>query len=215
MVKVIELNKNKHDISVVTGEKKEEEEVDLDFLQQTSNYPIMPMGMEIRTDPTCNLTPEQVKERRKLILHIQRYIKSFPKICKEWENVELNKKTIEELQNLLEEIKLTVGNSNSQQLGIFAYQSGMNMVESMGGMFNMELHGLTQTACQDPAIINCLKELSLEYMNLNYISPEKRLAVLTCGLALGIDRRNKQKKIIGGFLDQETEKDIEDEFKDL
>lgn len=214
MVKVIELNKNKYDISAITGEKKEEdvkEDINMDFIPP----PINGFPMQVVTDPICNLTPEQVKERRKLILHIQRYIQSFPKICEEWSRVDLKSKTIEQLQNIMEEIKLTVGNSNSQQLGIFAYQSGMNIVEGMGPMFKMDLTGLTATACQDRAIINCIKELSLEYMNLNYISPEKRLAVLTCGLALAIDRRNKQNNIIDSFLEQETDKDIVEEYKEL
>lgn len=220
-MKVIELNKKNINLDeLFTDENDESKEKTIQpenmfdemFNNKDNvNFPKIP-SHDINNEP---LTIEQTKERRKTMLHIQRYIKNFPDVCSEWKSIDLKLKTSEELNNILEEIKLTVGNCNANLMGIYAYEQSLEIIESIAPMLNMNLQGLSNIATRDKAIVDCVKECSLEFLSLEYVKPHIRLGILTGGLIMSLNNVNKKNNIIDNFLDNEISEDKIKSFENL
>ncbi len=194
-MKVIGL-KNKCDLSDIVNskfakEKTEELEIKKDIPEvQNNNFIPMPdLSTTYFIEPI--MTPEQAREKRKLIIHIKNYIKEFPNCLVEFKDINFTSKNIDELNNYLEEIKLTVCHSNSGGLMVGVFQGACDVLEKVAPIIRYDLTGLNNIACKNPNIINCVKEISLEYQNLNYISPDRRLALLMVQLCYALNSVNK------------------------
>jgi hypothetical protein len=141
---------------------------------------------------------------------IQRYIQNFELDLFEFKSIDFSQKNNIELDSYLEEIQLIIGNKNANNMLGIVYTHGLSMIESYGSYLNMDLQGLSMICIKDQAIRDCLKELSIEYMSLNYVKPQYRIAMLTLGIAMSIDGQNKENKIINNYV----QKNITDDFKD-
>jgi hypothetical protein len=213
-MEVIEFKK-KLDLSDIknikeTDENKQEDQPIEDIPPFDPNIFNMPL-----TPITPILSPEETKEKRKMIIHIKNYIKTFPDSLEEFKNMDLSYKTIPELNNLMEEIKLTVCNSNNGDLFLGLFHGGCDLLESVGPIVKYDLTGLKFIATKNENVIKCVKEISLEYQQLNYIRPEKRLLMLMLTLCYGVNNMNKINNNINNHLNKDIDNKISDKYNDL
>jgi len=188
--------------------EKEQEKEQIDIIP-----PFDPSVLNIPFEPV--LSPEECKEKRKLIIHIRNYIKSFPDILDEFKNIDLSSKNINDLNNLIEEIKLTVCNSNNGDLFLGIFQGGCDIIENIAPMINYDLTGLKYIASKNDNVIKCVKEISLEYQQLNYIRPEKRLFLLMFAMCYGVNNMNKLNNHINTHLNSDIDVKINDKYNDI
>jgi hypothetical protein len=221
MSKIIELGNKSLDLSSIINKKDQEEPIDnknkesdedlnkndMDFLDELHKNDVQ---NNINIIPVPIITPEEAKNKRKKIIMIQRYIQNFELDLFEFKSIDFSQKNNIELDSYLEEIQLIIGNKNANNMLGIVYTHGLSMIESYGSYLNMDLQGLSMICIKDQAIRDCLKELSIEYMSLNYVKPQYRIAMLTLGIAMSIDGQNKENKIINNYV----QKNITDDFKD-
>ena len=98
-------------------------------------------------------------------------------------------------------------------MGVF--QGACDVLESTASMVNYDLTGLKFVATKNPNIINSVKEISLEYQNLNYIPPEKRLALLMFQMCYALNSMNKTNKKIEEKLDKTIPENLNDKYVEL
>lgn len=214
MSKIIDIGSVKLDLSTISNEKEMKPDFDISkiHLPPVESYVSNTIIPDIPEIPQVSI--ENTPERRCKIIMIHRYIKSFP-IELSIFNIDLETKTSEELDKLLEEIRLIVGNKNSTQLMFLGYQQGLSILENVGPLLNMDLQGIQLMAIQDRAIMDCVQELSIEYMSMKYMKPHIRLAILTGGLCMKVSNSNKTQKILNNFQEKEVQENIVEEYLDL
>lgn len=218
MSEIIQL-KNKIDLSDIKNvidTKSNDDDNDETIIRDTppiNDIPIIPQ--EFYLPPPIILTPEEAKEKRKKIIHIKNYVKTFPDLLSEFNSINLSEKSIPELENYIEEIKLTVCNNNNSDLYLGLFQGSCNLLESAGKYINYDLTGLSMHACKNPNIIKCVKEISLEYNNLHYIPPEKRLLLLMFSMCYGVNQMNKLKNNINNHIEKDINEDLNIKYQDL
>ena len=171
--------------------------------------------MSVPFNPKPILSPEEVKEKRKLIIHIKNYLREFSNSLSEFKNIDYTNKTIQELSNYLDEIKLTVCHSNSGGLLVGVFHGACDILEATAPIINYDLTGLKYIASKNPNILNSVKELSLDYQNLNYIPPEKRLALLMFQMCYALNTMNKSNKKIDKKLDNLVSEDLKQKYVEL
>ena len=227
-MKIIEL-KNKCDLSQVANNKYAESQSneltvvsDLDFnlpkKSKTKSEDISHFDFSLPLpsyNPEPKLSLEEIKEKRKIIIHIKNYIREFPTSLSEFKEIDYGSKSTDQLYNYLEEIKLTVCQSNSGGMLLGVFQGGCDVLESVAPMINYDLTGLKFVASKNPNIIASVKELSLEYQNLNYIPPEKRLALLMFQMCYALNSMNKTNKKIEDKLEKSLPENINEKYVEL
>lgn len=165
--------------------------------------------------PEPVLSQEEIKEKRKLIIHIKNYLREFPSSLTEFKDIDYGSKTISQLNNYLDEIKLTVCHYNSGGLLLGVFQGSCDVLESAAPILNFDLSGLKYVASRDPGIINSVKEISLEYQNLNYIPPEKRLGLLMFQMCYALNSVNKTNKKIEEKLNKNVPNEINEKYIEI
>lgn len=221
MSNIIELGKKSFDLSIVKNNKdtNSTEEKNYNEQKDTDNNNDNIIDDDIFKDMFLNqkpiLTPEEAKFRREKIIKIQRYIYNFENLLLEFKSIDLTTKSTEELENYLEEIRLIVNNKNSNNILVIGYNQGLGVLESISPYLNMDLQGLSAICSRDQAINDCLKEISIEYLNSKYMKPTYRLAILTAGIALKLNSVNKSNMIINNYLDKKLDNDFEEKYNDI
>lgn len=227
MSKTIELGSKSFDLSSIINKKEQEEpnqeteknnsdelaKQEIDFLDELRNNNIQNDICFIPQQPI--LTPEESKIRRMKIIKIQRYIQNFEFDLIEFKNIDFTQKNNIELDSYLDEIKLIIGNRNANNMLAIGYTHGLSLIEGIGPYLNMDLQGLSMVCIKDNAIRDCLKELSIEYMSMNYIKPQYRIIALTLVTALQLDNQNKENKIINNYIEKNINDDFKDKYSDL
>lgn len=124
------------------------------------------------------LNEDDIKKKRQLILHIQMYLNQFETELKQFKKINLEKKSIEELQDLLKEINVVM-DSKSDLKG--ETQAILGMLQAyeyiMVQYAGVDCNGLTVALSQDPDTIKQIKLLILKHSPLITVEPEARLAV--------------------------------------
>lgn len=161
------------------------------------------------------LTSDEVKEKRKIIIQIKNYLREFPLALTDFNSIDYNNKNIHELNNYLDEIKISVCNSNSGGLMLGVFHGSCNVLENVAPMVGLDLTGLGEISLKNPSIVSCVKEISLEYQNLNYIPPEKRLALIMMQLCYSLNSANKYNKKLDNSLEKNINENINDKYSDL
>ena len=172
--------------------------------------------MSFKPKPIENpLTPDDVKEKRKIIIQIKNYLREFPQALTDFNSIDFNSKNINELNNYLDEIKISVCNSNSGGLMLGVFHGGCTFLESVAPVVGCDLTGLSDISLKNPSIVSCVKEISLEYQNLNYIPPEKRLALIMMQLCYSLNSANKYNKKLNNTLEKNINENLSDKYSDL
>lgn len=165
--------------------------------------------------PTPILTPGEAREKRKTIIHIKNYIREFPDCLDEFKDINFTEKSQNELNNYLEEIRLTVCNSNNSDIFVGLFHGGCDVLEKSGHYIGYDLTGLSTIASKNKNVIKCVKEISLEYQQLNYIKPEKRLMLMMISLCYGVNYMNKMDKNVKLDAEKDIDNNLNKKYSDL
>lgn len=161
------------------------------------------------------LSFDEVKEKRKLIIQIKNYVREFPQALQEFSTIDFNSKNIPDLNNYLEEIKITVCNKNSGGIMLGVFRGGCDILENVAPVVGMDLTNLSRVVVENQAIVDSVKEISLEYQNLNYIPPEKRLCLMMLQTCYALNSFNKYNKKMNNTLEKNIDENINDKYSDL
>ena len=219
-IKTLKL-KNKCDLKQIYNVKNMDKN---DFTSEKQDFKhIKPprINHDLMNMPIVNLKNEnplsfdEVKEKRKLIIQIKNYVREFPQALQEFSTIDFKSKSIPDLNNYLEEIKITVCNKNSGGLMLGAFRASCNLLENVAPVVGFDLTGLGSIAIENKAIVDSVKEISLEYQNLNYIPPEKRLALMMLQMCYSLNSVNKYNKKMDNTLEKNIDENINDKYSDL
>jgi hypothetical protein len=211
------------------AEEQEKQDINFDELNGADDIPEDDDGIKINDISEGNarkkevlgveLPDDSVIERTKLKLKILRYKEGFSKFLEHYgdklENKNLEGLSNEDLEFLLEEIRITVGTRNSSSMVSNVFMGLGGVAEHLAPRVGMDLHGLQYFMEKDQNIKDTLLELSLEYESFSYLPPMQRL-MLQCGrLVMDVNNHNKALKLQKIFNDSEMKKEVIEEFNDL
>lgn len=217
----VNINKDNIDISSLKAHPIEDDLFDdLDEPeQQQSPDPTSDIN-EIAKQPE-SLMPEQPSDpvyRRQLIKQIMMY--KMSRLAKHLTMFDLNAQSLElksqiELEDLLREIKYTVGVRSNLTFFQTAAENGLVGVEYMATRAGMRVSGLSYYLQKNEEFQDLVAEVGLKYSNYTYIEPEARLGLLVLRTALGLHNLNKSQEETQKFLNGEISKSVEEKYKDL
>lgn len=138
-------------------------------------------------------TPDGIKEHQEHILMLTRYGASerfgayLKSIAFDLRIASLKKKSLPDLQELLERVRASVGNKTVSDVWTDSIVGGIclgeNIVESTTLGSTIHIKGLSEVLKDDETFMDLLEELRLENQNLAYVSPYTRLvySILVAG----------------------------------
>lgn len=157
-------------------------------------------------------------ERRKLIIHIQRYKSS--KLARYLDLFDLDIKSLknmteEELDTLLKDIQMTVSIRSSNTFNKEIFFTGVATAEPIVSSLtkSYDITGMSNILRQDPEIDDLLEEISLQ--NNKYTSPHMRLAMALVKSALATNMINNKKNELKNNIEKPLSDDITKKYKDL
>lgn len=211
---------NKNDTETIESIKKENVMgSNNDILQPKEEKQSKLMTPQLMPEPI--MTPEDAQLRRSKILEVSNWI-NHPRLGRhliEFRSEDLNSKTIQELDVLLAEIKYTVNSKNNTFGMENAFKTGNIMIETMTNRFtNYDLTGYSQIMNNDDRVLDTVAEISLNYQNLSYVSPEKRLMYYMISSAIAVNSMNKAKqnqKVITDNLSKKLDEKVINKYNDL
>ena len=169
------------------------------------------LGSELPTEALIDITKKKLK--------IIRYKELFGKHLTHYgDRLDINKLdelTTDELCNLSEEVKITVGSRNSGGFITSVYLGIAGVAEGLGPKIGMDLENLKVCLFNNEAIKDTLQELSLEYEDLVYMPPAQRLLLLTGQTIIALNEHNKFEKKKKILNNSEIKKEILEQFSDL
>lgn len=138
-------------------------------------------------------TPEGIKEHQEHVLMLSRYGSSerFGNYLKglafDLKHTALRKKTLPDLQELLERVRTSVANKTVSDVWSDSLLGGLSLGENVITMTKLgetiRIHGLSESLKDDETFMDLLEEMRLENQNLSYVSPYVRIvySILTAG----------------------------------
>jgi hypothetical protein len=165
---------------------------------------------------------ERLEEKKRLIVKIRQYIFSFEDndnikryVGKNIDKfvLELNKKSIKELNHILDYIKFHVRNKDQSDATIEAVLiAGCLMIEKIGGMTGFQLNGLTNDVKHDLEDDNnklkiAIKEIAIENSISKYFnSPKYDVLLVISQKMLYTHQKNKHLSLLNDTLKKTEEK---------
>ena len=138
---------------------------------------------------------ENVIEKRTIIEKIRAWERTFPKELEAYfKDKDPEKLGIEELDDMMEEIKFIVGTKQSGNLSTWIPQAALAITEDILVNYTpIKANGLVMLG-QDPAFQQACKEVALDYTTLTYIPPEYRIGFMVLNTIYMLDQnaRNNQ-----------------------
>lgn len=183
-----------------------------------------PVEDNIRLEPTnpsysLSTVDQDVVDSHKIRISIVRYYQTFSKYLDMYGDrlslVNLEPLTKQELEILLQEVKITVGCRSSSSLISNLYFGSLAMAEALAPKVNMKLDGLANAIASNQNIVETIKEISLEYESMSYIPPIYRLALFTSQSILYVNNHNKAEEKKKDFLNEKVNNEIVNEFDDI
>jgi len=214
--KIIDLN-NKIDLSSIKNIEDEinDENTVQNNISDEQNDNILEEMIKNQIEIVPVLSAEDSSKRRELILKINRYRQRFSNLCGEWIGMDITKKSIPELENIHNDIRLTVQNDGVNNLSLLGYLQCIETIEGLAPILNMDLQGLSMICMKDQTIRNCVDELCIEMTSSKIFPPHYRLLILTGGIAMQINNKNKSSKIINNFLDKSVSVELQEKYNDI
>lgn len=166
-------------------------------------------------------TPEDLEKMRNLKQKIRLYKQHFPNETKDINVSNLDSMSVDDLNNKLQECRMSINTSNPTGLITLTYGAGIGIAENLSIFTPFRLQGLTQATATNESIRKALLELEIEYGNFNAIeSPEKRLVIATLHQMWLVHRYNSdqqfQQSVNKKFESMKNEKvDLEKEYVDI
>lgn len=138
-----------------------------------------------RTKPE-KLIDEEIINKRRQILMIQFYVNEFPDKLQQFKKMKLEKKSIDELNDLKKEIDFIISNKSNVRAGVQLITTGIQTLEFFMLNFTpINAKGLSNI-CNDKETMDDIKHLALKHCQLISSEPESRLMykILTTTLLL-------------------------------
>lgn len=149
--------------------------------KNNEHVPEMPFKMERKMEKksskkhTEKPTDDDIKKKRQLILHLSMYLNQFEEL-KSFKKVNLEKKSIEELQDLLKEFHVIMDSKSDLKSETQALLGMLNAYEYiMVGYAGVQCNGLTVALAQDEDTLKQIKLLILKHSPIVTLEPEHRL----------------------------------------
>lgn len=162
------------------------------------------------------LSPEQVLARRTLIAKARDYLRTFPTKLEDFANEErypIDDLSLEELKLMIDEIRLSLGMRNSVGLITTGAVKAVAVVEHVAVNYTpLKVQGLTSILASNDEWNDCLKEIALESGGLEFLSPTKRLALITGMSVLQLHQLNST---VQPARNSEIKKEMEEKFAQL
>lgn len=161
-------------------------------------------------------SPEYI-EKRKLIIHLQRYKDS--KLGKyltafKLELNQLEPLEIPQLEALLQDVQLTIALRSSNSFNKEVFFTGITLIEApVSKVTPLNINGMNNLMRQDPEIDDILEEISLQ--SNKYIRPELRLCLCMVKAAVITDKINKRKTEIEVISRKPVPESKVEKYKDL
>ena len=183
----------------------------------------VPDQLPQQTAQTLNIPTvvEDPIEKRKVILKVRRWLLEFEKHLGDFTNRDLEALSIEQLDILLREIKFTVSCRNVNTMSIRAFKTMIVNIEYFCCTHTqIRCAGLSKLN-EDEDLLDCVKEFSLENMELFYTKPQYRIlyAVVSSIMTLHIVNSTREKEQLAlqaqqakKEVDLEKVKEIDAEF---
>ena len=156
-------------------------------------------------------------ERRKKVIHIQRYMhSSFGEYikCLNIDKVPLESMSNEDLDKLLSDIQLTIALKNSNKFNNDIFYGGVQMIEPVVSNFTpWNVNGLSGLLRSNPETNELLEEINLQYNK--YISPEYRLCYSLISSMVSMDRINKNNELLRQEGKKPVSKEVLEKYNDL
>lgn len=154
---------------------------------------------ELATRPTT----EEIEQKQRLILKLNRYkcSRRFGEYLKDLgmslEPKELLKMKVEQLEELLLKVQMTVNAKNNNNVFLEATMMGANFMERLTQnpkiKPQLDLEGLTQVLAQDEETQDAIESLGLEYGEICMMTPPMKLAYCLVSRSAGVIAMNKAK----------------------
>lgn len=160
---------------------------------------------------------EQILARFKLKAKIIHYKEDFPKqlVAYDYKLSNLDGMTVQQLEELLIEIRFAVSCRNSSNLTKMFYFSTVEVAEKIGTHIGFRIQGITKALNENAEIHNCLNELKLKYEDEMSTPPEMRLALITATTLLTFHRMNSNTETVQSVLKKIVPQEVLKEFDDL
>lgn len=208
----VKVNKEELNLNSIRNLSKD----DNDILDDSDSEEEVPVPVPVQKQEEQVKEVRSTPERRILLMKIKQYHNRFKDHLKDLKHKDLEKKTEEELEDILKEIQLVVSNKNSGNTLKIAFNSVMPLYElTMVNYAGIRCQGISHLTAQDPQIDMILDEIQLEYFNnITYIKPEYRLimSILKSTVALHSINTAKMQR---SKLDEPLQQDTKEEYDDL
>ena len=211
-MEVIDL-KNNIDLSEIENKPNESIDESKEDIK-VDDLPYLPPDFTFQPPPII-LSPQEQKEKRKIINYVKSYIKIYPIQLSEFKDFNLTDKTISELNDLKEEMQRTVSSSKGLKMFNGILYAGCDVLEKGAPRIGYDLTGLKQICMQNEDVEQCVQEIALEYQQDQNVRPEKRLMLMMLSMCYGINYMNKMKLDVKNNSDKDINKDLNKKYSDL
>lgn len=195
--------------------------LDLNDLRNDYGAPVdedVPMADE-DTAEEYSFTKKKINpDKDVLIKKIAKYYNEFPELRQKIKKPSnLNKKTVEQLEQFLKDLDNSLSNDSGTDMVKIAYQSCIQCIELTGKSYGYNLCGLTESTANNAFIDKQLKRIAIKYCSDldEYAEPEVMLLMGTVGATYATYNLNLKKEKIDKHMNQDVESDIENELENL
>lgn len=167
---------------IVMSEKKPRSEVPITKKTKAKSKP------KFKPEPQIEekISEDEIIHKRRLVLLLEMYFCEFPEETKTFKKINLEKKTIQELEELKKEIDFTLSNKTNIKYGVQGLSMAIQTLELLIVNFTpLNVTGLGEI-CKQPDVIHDMKHIVLKHTNLVNTEPEARLflKILTASMVL-------------------------------
>ncbi len=128
-------------------------------------------------------TNKDIEDKRKRLMTLNAYKQSprFGTWLQKDMNINLkpdhlNNLTIQELDLVIHDIRVTVASKGSSSIGNMVASQGSILIESLVNPL-YKIEGFSKVLMQNPQFLDSLEELMLEYQQFNYLKPQYRIVI--------------------------------------
>jgi hypothetical protein len=140
-------------------------------------------------------TEEEKNERRVLIRKVMRYRALFGSELVDVDLSDLGARPLEELRDVARDVEFLVSTRRSAKAVRGMFIGGVQVLETGGPYFGLELQGLTGVVAQSNELLETVDEAAVRHEACCSVDPVARIAIQMAQLILALDSHNRQKKV--------------------
>jgi hypothetical protein len=140
--------------------------------------------------PYAGVDPGDQSQRRKIIQKIAMYRSNYAKILKDFDLTKLDKRSVSELESLLEDVQYMVSTRKTLDSSRMMLLGGLYITESVAPIAKIRLQGLTAKCMNSPEVMEAWDECSIKYMDSIAADPLNRLMLSILMLSVSTHREN-------------------------